>query len=133
MKKGIKYFFLFFLSITPFLYGRDIIGYKTVNIVKRISQRKKREIKIEYLYNTEEKIGKYIDFLLKEKCLDIDNEKTFEKMILDKKDTWIILLFEKEEISEEYIIDSFDTPMEYVLYVDKRTGKLSKLFLFLNR
>ena len=119
--------------MTSFAYTNDIIGYKTINIVKRTLQRKKKEINIECLYDTEEKIEKYVDFLLKEKCLDIDNEKKFDKMILEKKESWIILLFEETEISEGYIIDSFDTPMEYVLFIEKKTGKLSKLFLLLDR
>ena len=133
MKKKIKFFFIFFLFLTSFAYTNDIIGYKTINIVKRTLQRKKKEINIECLYDTEEKIEKYVDFLLKEKCLDIDNEKKFDKMILEKKESWIILLFEETEISEGYIIDSFDTPMEYVLFIEKKTGKLSKLFLLLDR
>ena len=133
MKKIIKFFFIFFLFLTSFAYTNDIIGYKTINIVKRTLQRKKKEINIECLYDTEEKIEKYVDFLLKEKCLDIDNEKKFDKMILEKKESWIILLFEETEISEGYIIDSFDTPMEYVLFIEKKTGKLSKLFLLLDR
>ena len=133
MKKIIKFFFIFFLFLTSFAYTNDIIGYKTINIVKRTLRRKKKEINMECLYDTEEKIEKYVDFLLKEKCLDIDNEKKFDKMILEKKESWIILLFEETEISEGYIIDSFDTPMEYVLFIEKKTGKLSKLFLLLDR
>ena len=133
MKKIFNVLFLFSFISMSFLYARDIISYKTINMVKRVSQIKKRKIQVEKLFDTEEKIENYVSFLLESKSLDIDNDKIYETMILEKKNCWLILLFEKENIDEDYIIDSFDTPLEYILYLDKRNGKLSKVYLVLDR
>ncbi len=83
------------------------------------------------LFSTEEKLLKYIDFLIKYNLLfDNSLQKDYTADVFDEDKDWLIFLYEKKQdvISEGTIIDYFDYDYDYVVVINKSSGEI-KSFL----
>ncbi len=116
-----------FLTIS--IWGQEK-QFISINPSESIKKMKKRKIQSE-LYSTENQAENYVQYLLDNKLLNIDNNAFYSISISDEKNKWLVFLFLSEKPEKDLIIDTLDYPLKYIFYLDKKTGKISDLFLML--
>ena len=127
-----KVFLCLFVVIILFcqnLYTIDRKIYKRIKLTYDLSKiEKKEEIKID-LYSSEKADIDYVNFLLKNNLLCTDAEKFYEIHLKDKSEKWLVLLFLSEKSDTNVIVETFDYPLEYAFYLDKKNGEISDFYL----
>ena len=124
---------LFILMISCFLsisiWGQEK-QFKSINPSESIKKMKKRKIQSE-LYSTEKQAENYVQYLLDNKLLSIDNNEFYSISITEEKNKWLVFLFLSEKPENGLIIDALDYPLKYIFYLDKKNGKISDFFVIL--
>lgn len=132
MKKNIFIILIMLLFYSNMLFSEQEKIYKNIKQTINVSDIRKQKIQTN-LYTSETQAKNYINFLIDNKLLEIDNNSYYSISLIDEKTKWHVLLYLAEKPEEGYIIDTFDYPLKYSFLLNKRNGQITEFYSILQQ
>ena len=132
MKKQIFIILIMLLFYSNMLFSEQEKIYKNIKQTINVSDIRKQKIQTN-LYTSETQAKNYINFLIDNKLLEIDNNSYYSISLIDEKTKWHILLYLSEKTEAGYIIDTFDYPLKYSFLLNKRNGQITEFYSILQQ